>query len=184
MDKDGDPALLKKLHITIIGLPGAGKTTIGRRVAKALRFRFLDIDKEIERSVGLRVSEIFATQGEKKFRELEVEASRIIAGTDQPRIISTGGGWAMNESAVAHLRSISRIIYLRVSPIVAFKRVNLSKGSRPLLAGPDALAVLEHLFEKRRAAYEALADIHIDASGHSDQVVKSILDQIKHERRL
>lgn len=184
MDKDDDPALLKKLHITIIGLPGAGKTTIGRRVAKALRFRFLDIDKEIERSVGLRVSEIFATQGEKKFRELEVEASRIIAETEQPRIISTGGGWAMNESAVAHLRSISRIIYLRVSPIVAFKRVNLSKGSRPLLAGPDALTVLEHLFEKRRAAYEALADIHIDASGHSDQVVKSILDQIKHERRL
>lgn len=167
------------LHVALIGLPGAGKSTIGRRLSKELRWKFIDLDAEIERSTGLRVSEIFRIWGEPKFRELEREISQLIGSSTKPRVISTGGGWAENQSAVAHLRYLCRIIYLRVSPAVAFERVQLSKGSRPLLAGPDALQVLEHLLERRSSCYEELADITIDAVGPSKSVVKSILEQIK-----
>jgi shikimate kinase len=163
-------------HIVLIGLPGSGKTTIGASIANALEAPFIDLDQEIERTYGKSISEIFATEGEQKFRTLEAEITSKIARTSDWSVVATGGGWGANRDAVAHLRSISRIIYLRVSPAEALRRMDSAISARPLLAGPTPLKRLEQLYNARRKSYEELADLIVDteAFGH-DQLVTTIV---------
>ena len=147
-------------NLIFVGLPGAGKTTTGRAVAKALNWPFIDFDTEIEHRQHASVQSIFAAKGESYFRGLEQELSRELSSC-RGTVMSAGGGWITNGESVALLRPVARIIYLRVAPERAVSRLAHARVPRPLLQVPDPLAVLANLYEFRRPLYEQ-ADLTID----------------------
>ena len=147
-------------NVVLVGLPGAGKTTIGREAAKRLGWPFIDLDLEIERRAGLAVSEVFARYGEPGFRAMERDLTVELASRNGT-MMAAGGGWATNADCMALLRPSSRIIYLRVAPSVALARIAADGGVRPMLESPNPAEVMNRLLEKRRTSYES-ADLVID----------------------
>ena len=146
-------------HLILVGLPGVGKTTIGKAVARRLGRAFMDFDQEIERRSGMEVREIFRLKGEDHFRALEFELTRELSRTEG-MVLSPGGGWITQKSSVELLRSAGRIIYLRASPESVGRRLRRVE-TRPLLAGRDPVVALQELYEKRRDLYET-ADAVVD----------------------
>lgn len=161
-------------NIVLVGLPGVGKTTVGRVAARLLGWPFIDFDTEIEHREHLSVAAIFATKGEAYFRTMERALSSELAGCRRT-MISAGGGWVTNSGSVALLRAASRIIYLRASPERVTARLNNARGRRPLLNVADPLAAMSELYSSRRQLYEA-ADFTIDS-----EVVdrKEVIDQVR-----
>jgi shikimate kinase len=139
-------------HVILVGLPGVGKTTVGKAVARQLGRPFMDFDQEIERRTGLEVREIFRLKGEDHFRDLEFALSEELSGTSG-MILSPGGGWITQRRSVELLRSAGRIIYLRASPEAVARRLRRVE-TRPLLAGRDPVIALRELYERRGALYE------------------------------
>jgi shikimate kinase len=142
-------------------LPGAGKSTVGKGVADRLARTFLDFDLEIERRQGKTIAEIFGEKGEGHFRELEralTEELRLLGNM----ILAPGGGWVSNPEVVGLLRPPSQLIYLRVRPETALKRLGADRSTRPLLMRPDPLGEIRRLLEARKKAYES-ADHVIEA---------------------
>ncbi len=146
-------------HLILVGLPGVGKTTIGKAAAKQLGRQFLDFDKEIERRAGMDVREIFRLRGEEHFRAMEFALTEELSTTGG-MVLSPGGGWITQEKSVELLRSAGRIIYLRASPEAVARRLRRVE-TRPLLAGRDPVVALTELYHKRRALYET-ADAVLD----------------------
>jgi shikimate kinase len=146
-------------HLILVGLPGVGKTSIGRAAAWRLARQFLDFDEEIERRSGMSVREIFRLKGEEHFREQELALTRELSATSG-MVLSPGGGWITQPGSVELLRSTGRIIYLRASPESVARRLRRVE-TRPLLAGRDPVVALRELYAKRRALYET-ADVTLD----------------------
>ncbi|MDP9202269.1 MAG: shikimate kinase [Gemmatimonadota bacterium] len=146
-------------HLILVGLPGVGKTTIGRAAARQLGRQFLDFDQEIERRAGIAVREIFRLKGEEHFRELEFALTKELSTTGG-MVLSPGGGWITQQTSVELLRSVGRIIYLRASPEAVARRLRRVE-TRPLLAGRDPVVALRDLYANRRALYET-ADTVLD----------------------
>lgn len=156
--------------IVLVGLPGAGKSTVGRLAADRLGWAFVDLDEEIVRAAdGRPVAELFATEGEPAFREREREATRNLRGRRRI-VVASGGGWMANPGCAALLRPPARIIHLRVGVRSALDRLRGSPETRPLLAGPDPAGALADLDRRRAAAY-AGADVVIDTEVLSLQAV-------------
>jgi shikimate kinase len=132
---------------------------VGLAVAGRLGRPFVDLDAEIERREGRRVSEIFGKLGEAHFRRLERELTEEMAQQGGSEVVATGGGWVTNEGVVALLRKGGRIMYLETSPERALARLGGAEETRPLLAGPDPLGALRRLVQARRLLYEAAADV-------------------------
>ena len=158
-----------KPHVILVGLPGAGKSTVGLAAAERLNRTFLDFDVEIVRREGAPITQIFAERGEHYFRRRERDL------TDELRlvgnmILAPGGGWITSPDVVAMLRPPGRIIYLEVSPQKALERLGSDRLSRPLLSRPDPAAELRRLLEARRPLYEA-ADAVIDTERLAPQQV-------------
>lgn len=164
-----DPSAAQAAHIILVGLPGAGKTTVGRNLARMLGRPFLDFDDELERRSGMSVSEIFARHGEPHFRRLELEMTQELAKSGGA-ILAPGGGWTTIPGAMALLRPPGRMIYLRVAPEVAILRMGDRHARRPLLRAPDPVAVLRRLREEREPAY-LLADYVIDTDRTAIELV-------------
>ncbi len=143
-------------------------------VARNLHWPFVDFDTEIEHREHASVSAIFATKGEAYFRSLEQTLSEEMAGRSGT-VISAGGGWITNQKSVALLRGTGRIIYLRVGPESAMRRLETARVRRPLLETPDPLGTLRVLYEARRQLYEQ-ADLTFDT-----EVVerKEVIEQIR-----
>lgn len=146
-------------HIILVGLPGVGKTTIGKAAARQMGRRFVDFDREIERRAGLDVREIFRLKGEDYFRQLEFELTEELSRSSG-MVLSPGGGWITQQRSVELLRSAGRIIYLRASPEAVARRLRRVE-TRPLLAGRDPVVALRELYERRHALYET-ADAVLD----------------------
>ncbi|HWC55459.1 MAG TPA: shikimate kinase [Sphingomicrobium sp.] len=145
----------------LVGLPGSGKSTVGKAVAERLGRTFLDFDLEIERRQGKTIAEIFGEKGEGHFRELErllTEELRLMGNM----ILAPGGGWVSKPEVVGLLRPPSRLVYLRLRPETALVRLGSERSTRPLLMRPDPLGELRRLFNARKAAYES-ADHVIEA---------------------
>jgi shikimate kinase len=157
-------------HLVLVGLPGVGKTTVGKLLATRLCRNFCDFDDAIVDNIGKSVSKIFEEDGEAAFRAAEVAVSDAWA-KQPPAVLSPGGGWIMNREAVAHLRPTARIIYLRVNPSEAVQRMGANVRQRPLLAKGDPEAALIALFEARKPYYEAIADVSIDTSGAAPETI-------------
>lgn len=166
------PALSPKGSIVLVGLMGAGKTTIGRRLAQRLALPFVDADEEIERAAGLSVSEIFDTFGEAEFRAGERRViARLLDGP--PRVIATGGGAFMDEETRAKIRARGISIYLRADIAVLAERV-ARRNTRPLLRGRDPEGTLSDLLAVREPIY-AQADIIVSSA---DQPHAATVDAI------
>jgi shikimate kinase len=143
-----------KPHLILIGLPGSGKTTVGQAVAQATGRTFLDIDAEIERREGRSISQIFGEKGEGYFRNKERDITEELTLVGN-MIVAPGGGWVANPDVVALVRPPSQLVYLRVTPATALKRLGPMRMMRPLLTRPDPLGELTRLLAARKAAYEA-----------------------------
>lgn len=147
-------------NIILVGLPGTGKTSVGRAAARLLKRPFLDFDTEIEHRQHASVAEIFARDGEAHFRALEEALTQELSGS-RGMVIATGGGWVTNPRAMALLRVTGRMIYLRATPTTVLSRMTGDRMRRPLLEGPDPLEKVIQLFESRRLLYE-VADLVVD----------------------
>jgi shikimate kinase len=153
-----DPA---KPHVILVGLPGAGKSTVGLLLATKLARTFLDFDLEIERREGMPVTQIFGERGEPGFRELERKLTEELREFGN-MVLAPGGGWVADPEVVGLLRPPAKLVYLRVKPETALRRLAGEAGTRPLLNRPDPLAEINKIFEARKSAYQG-ADLEIGA---------------------
>jgi shikimate kinase len=146
--------------IVLVGLMGAGKTSIGRRLAERMSLPFVDADAEIEKAAGKSIPDIFAEHGEAHFRDGE---RRVIARLleDGAQILATGGGAFMNAETRAAIKAKAISVWLRADRDVLVKRV-AKRGGRPLLDNKDPVEVLQDLIDKRYPTY-AEADIIVES---------------------
>jgi shikimate kinase len=145
-------------RIVLVGLMGTGKTTVGRRLARRLDRRFVDLDAEIESDTGSTIPEIFATSGESAFRTAETEAlTRVLADGD-PVVVATGGGVVVTSANRELLRSASDVVVVWLdAPVDALvERVDAGASVRPLLA-EDPAGVLTRLSAEREPLYSEVA---------------------------
>ena len=148
-------------HLVFVGLPGSGKSTIGRALAEALGRPYLDVDVEIERRVGTTIADIFATKGEPYFRNLEQQVTQEVAAWRGGLILCPGGGWITNPGAITAIRPPARLIWLKVRPVEALRRMGEQAQRRPLLSRMNPGAELEQLLKEREPLY-ARADLSIN----------------------
>ncbi|WP_448663789.1 shikimate kinase [Sphingomonas sp. CJ20] len=159
--------------IVLVGLMGAGKTTVGRRLAQRIRLPFVDADHEIEAAAGMTVSDIFERFGEAHFRDGERRViARLIDGT--PKVIATGGGAFVQDETRALILRDSIAVWLDAEPAVLADRVR-RRDTRPLLRGRDPEVILRELAEVRNPFY-ALAPIRVaSVAAPHDATVDEIL---------
>jgi shikimate kinase len=140
-----------KKHIVLIGLPGAGKTTVGKLVADRLHAGFVDIDNVLIRKEGKPIAMIFAEKGEPVFREMErKEVDTALA--NEPAVIAPGGGWAAQPGALDAAKPQGYLVYLKARAEVAAGRAEPS-GTRPVLMGDDPVARMRELYTARDPFY-------------------------------
>lgn len=164
--------------IVLVGLMGAGKTSVGRRLAEKLAIPFIDADHEIEAAAGKSIAEIFADHGEAYFREGERRViQRLIRNGAQ--VLATGGGAYMNEETRARIQDHGISIWLKASLPLLMKRV-LKRQDRPLLKTGDPEAVMKDLIEKRYPVY-GLADITVESRDvQHGQMVNDVIRALIH----
>lgn len=150
-----------KHTIALVGMMGAGKSSIGRRLAARLDVAFYDADSEIEAAAGRKIADIFAEYGEPAFRDCERKViTRLLE--KPPHILATGGGAFVEPETQACLKAGTTTIWLRAPVDVLYGRV-ARKGNRPLLQTADPRRTLEELLLKREPAY-AQADLTVDST--------------------
>jgi XRE family transcriptional regulator, aerobic/anaerobic benzoate catabolism transcriptional regulator len=166
--------------IALLGLRGAGKTTIGRRLAKRLRAPFVELDRRIEDAAELSLSELFSLHGEEYYRRLEREVLESVLAERKPMVLATGGGIVTAPDTFALLRRGTVTIWLRASPEDHWNRVVRQGDRRPMADHPQAMADLRALLAARESLYAA-AEHTVDTSHTSvDRLVDRIhglLDQ-------
>ena len=166
------PALGRRT-VVLVGMMGAGKSSVGRRLAARLGVPFVDADVEIEKAAGMTISEIFAAHGEPYFRSGE---TRVIARLLEsgPQVLATGGGAFMNEETRAAIAEHGVSVWLRATLDVLNRRIK-RRGDRPLLKGtPDPTETLRKLMEQRDPVY-AEADLMVESR---DVPHETIVDEI------
>ena len=163
--------------IVLVGLSGSGKSTIGAALSKRLNFSFIDIDERIEQNEGVSIGEIFAQQGEGRFRELE-RNTVLELDLSSPSVLVLGGGAWMQDEIRGFLAPIAKIIYLEANVASILQRLE-NNNSRPLL---DDLGkrkeVLEHQIETRKSVYKE-ADITVNANAAVSEVTQEIIQKLK-----
>ncbi len=148
-------------HVVLVGLSGAGKSAAGRALAEALGRSFLDFDEEIERRVGMTIPALFAERGEGAFRQAEKELTEECA-TVVGMVLSPGGGWITGVGLLELLRPPAQVIYLKVRPETAVRRMGEARIVRPLLSrGGNPVTTLERMLVEREASY-AKADVAVN----------------------
>lgn len=158
-DKDVFMGKARTQSIVLVGLMGAGKTRVGREIAKLLHMRFADADREIEEAAGCSVQEIFDLYGETGFREGEVRViERLLS--EGPLVLATGGGAFMNEVTRANIKRMAVSVWLKADLELLVERTART-SHRPLLQNTDGRAVLQALMEKRYPVY-AQADVTVE----------------------
>ncbi|CAG0878785.1 unnamed protein product [Cyprideis torosa] len=160
-------------NIFLIGPMGAGKTTVGRNIARRLKMDFFDSDKEIERLCGVSIPTIFEYEGEQGFRDRE---TKIIDELTQrsPILLATGGGSVLREENRRMLRQRGTVFYLRVNLKEQFSRISNDKN-RPLLQTENPRETLRQMMLERSPIYESVADYRVNSNGRN---MRHVIDQI------
>ncbi len=167
---------LNERSIVLVGLMGAGKSTVGRRLGNALKLPFHDADQEIETAAGCSITDFFERYGEPAFREGERKViARLLAG---PRhVLATGGGAFMDPTTRALIKRLGFSVWLRADIGLLMERV-LKRPTRPLLKNDDPRATMERLMAERYPVY-AEADLTVDSNGGPhDAIVQRILSHL------
>lgn len=158
----------------LVGLMGAGKTTVGRMCAGRLGRAFVDTDDVVEALAHDCIAEIFANDGEARFRELERQAVADACASPEPLVIACGGGAVLDAANRRLLRAAGQVVWLRAPASVLHDRVG-DGSARPLL-GSESPATLERLEAERESAYSATAQMSVDTAGlDPDAVVDAVL---------
>jgi shikimate kinase len=166
-------------HIVLIGLPGSGKSTVGRLVADTLHAPFVDIDALIIRKEGRPIEIIFAERGEAAFRQLEAqEMDLALLGT--PAVIAPGGGWAAQPGALATVQGRALLVYLKTRPSTATARA-VPPGNRPTLMGEDPELRMRELLREREPFY-VQADAQVETDGRRPADVAAAVVRLARER--
>jgi shikimate kinase len=168
-------------NIFLVGPMGAGKTSIGRRLAERLGLRFVDLDALIEERTGARIALIFELEGEAGFREREHSALVEVASA-HGQLVATGGGVILREDNRACLRSGGLVVYLKASVDQQLRRLGRDR-TRPLLAAPDRRARLHALAEQREPLYAAAADIVVPGESDKVEAMTRLTEQLIAEYR-
>ena len=168
---------LGKRSVVLVGMMGAGKSTIGRRLAARLRLPFLDADIEIEAAAGMSIPDIFATHGEPYFRDGEARViARLLDGG--PAVIATGGGAFMREETRIRIRDKAVSLWLKADVDTIMKRVK-RRADRPLLQTEDPAATVSRLLEQREPVYQS-ADLTIASRDvPHDRIVEECIDALR-----
>ena len=161
-------------HLVLVGLPGCGKSTVGRQVAESLGAPLFDIDSLLVREMGMPVEHIFGMVGEQRFREMEQKAVLAAVAAEEPAVIVPGGGWAAQPGHMHGAREFALLIYLRCLPRTAAKRAEEGEV-RPLLVGPDPVDRMRKLLECREPFYK-LADFEVSADRQIEEVSAGVVD--------
>jgi shikimate kinase len=165
-------------HLVLVGLMGAGKTTVGYQCAKRLGRPFVDTDDLVETAAGMTVADLFALSGEGRFRAMEREAVADACAAPRPSVIACGGGAVQHADNRRWLNTRGFVVWLQAPPEVLADRVGrgIERVERPLLAeGP--VPTLERLAAMRAGAYEAVADAVVDTAARSvGEVVDAVLE--------
>ena len=163
--------------LILIGLMGAGKTTVGRLLARRLKRSFHDSDVEIERRCGVRIAVIFDVEGEAGFRFREAQVLAELCALDNA-VVATGGGAVLAAENRRAIAARGTVIYLHARPAHLWQRVRHDRN-RPLLATPDPQKKLEELYALRDPLYREVADLVVDTGKQSVQVLaKEILARL------
>ena len=164
-------------NLYLVGLMGAGKTTVGRLLARRLKLRFLDCDQEIERRCGVRVPVIFEIEGEAGFRARESQALAELTALDG-LVLATGGGAVISEQNRRLLAARGTVVYLCARPEDLYERVRHDRN-RPLLTTPDPLGRLRELYGERDPLYRSIADLVVDTGRQGVQALaRDLLDKL------
>ncbi len=161
-------------NITLIGMPGVGKSTLGVVLAKILGFQFLDSDLLIQKQEGRRLSRIIEEEGIEGFKKIE---NRVNASIEvQDTVIATGGSVVYCEEAMQHLKSVGKVVYLKLSYKSLKKRLGNLKGRGVVLKEGQTLF---DLYEERIPLYEKYADIVVDEEGRSlEEGIQAVLEAL------
>jgi len=172
-------------HLLLVGMMGAGKSTVGRLIAARLGRPHVDIDSEVERAAGASVTEIFSTRGEAAFREEESRVLGVVLAGDVPAVISVGGGAVLDPVHRVAMRNSGTVVWLRARPETLAGRVGRN-ADRPLLSSAaegsgdgGRRAALSRIEAERRGLYEEVASVVIDVDDISpravaDRVVRTV----------
>jgi shikimate kinase len=167
-----------EISVALIGLPGSGKTTVGRQLARRLQLPFVDSDHEIEVRIGCSIREFFEREGEVRFRDIEEEVLDTLTCAP-PSVVSTGGGAVLRPANRRHLRERGRVVYLKSSPEELFRRLR-HDGNRPLLQVADPLLKLKNLFAERDPLYREVAHFVLETGRPSvSTLVNMIVMQLE-----
>jgi shikimate kinase len=169
-------AALGTRSVVLVGMMGAGKSTIGRRLSARLRLPFLDADGEIEAAAGMSIPDIFETHGEPHFRDGEARViARLLDGG--PAVLATGGGAFMREDTRGRIRAKAVSIWLKADADIIMKRVR-RRADRPLLQTADPAATVGRLIEEREPVYQG-ADLTIwSRDVPHDKIVEECIDAL------
>ena len=166
-------------HIALVGLPGSGKSTIGRYLAKRWSLPFVDVDMAIEERIGCTIREFFAKEGESKFRDTEQDVLANLLSTPQKMIVATGGGAVLRPENRQQLAAHAQVVYLSASPHEIARRLQ-KDTQRPLLQVDNPLQRLLDLHAVRDPLYREVADFLVAGSGLSAaQVAQRVAMQVE-----
>ena len=162
------PVPLHRGNLFLVGLPGAGKSTLGRQLARRLHKRFIDADAELERRLGVSIPTVFEIEGESGFRDREeATLAELTELTDV--VLSTGGGAVLRPANRLRLKENGTVIYLHADPAILWERVRHSRN-RPLLQTTDPHTRLADLYAQRDGLYREVADHVIESD--RDEVLR------------
>jgi len=166
------------VNVAIFGFMGVGKSSVGRLVAEDLGMEFVDLDETIVADAGMEIPSIFRERGEKGFRELEKEATRMIAARDGV-VIACGGGTVLDEDNLKALRRNSKMILLTADPETILRRVEADGDTRPLLSAEEKVEPIARLLGQRMPRYLEASDKAVDTSGKTQaQVAREIIEYL------
>ncbi len=159
---------LEGLNLYLVGMMGSGKSSVGRPLAAALGYRFLDADSSVEQVAGRSIAEIFASEGESGFRELESAVLNQIASWHS-LVVATGGGAVTRKTNWGHMQQ-GIVVWLDAPDELLLERLTADPTPRPLMQSPDPAARLASLLSERRPLYSQ-ADLRIVQDGRSPELV-------------
>ncbi len=165
-------------NIVLIGFMGSGKSSVGRMLSRRLRFQFTDTDTLIEERARMPITELFATQGEERFRERETAVLESL-GTLRRHVIATGGGIVTQPRNLPILHKLGWVVFLTADVEELFKRVARNKD-RPLLQVPEPLEKVKEMLAERQPIYEETANFRVDSTTlRREEVVEHILAEAR-----